>query len=216
MLYKSGNPRNVREIAQQLGVAHLLQGSVQRDANRVRVNVQLIDAQTDAHLWAERYDRPLDDVFAIQSEIAKAIVEQLQAKLSAKERTAIDQAATSDLAAFDLYMRAKALLFPFDRDRALQAIELLDQAVTRDPKFLPAYCKLAGAHDLLYLHGQDHTPGRLALAESAVYSALRLRPDSGEAHLALAMHLYSKLEYDGALAELAIARRTLPKRRLKL
>src|SRR6476660_2071277 len=109
MQYKSGAPRNLREIGQQLGVAHLLEGSVQRAANKVRVNAQLIDARTDAHLWAQTYDHDLADVFAIQSEIAKAIADQLQAKLSPNEKKAIEQPPTSNLAAFDLYARAKAL-----------------------------------------------------------------------------------------------------------
>ena len=107
MQYKSGAPRNLREISQQLGVAHLLEGSVQRAANRVRVNAQLIDARTNAHLWAQTYDRDLADVFAIQSEIAKAIAEQLQAKLSANEKREIERPATSDISAFDLYTARK-------------------------------------------------------------------------------------------------------------
>src|SRR5438105_11226671 len=110
MQYKSGAPRNLREIGQQLGVAHVVEGSVQRAANKVRVIAQLIDARTDAHLWAQTYDRDLADVFAIQSEIAKAIADQLQAKLSPAEKKAIEQPPTTDLAAFDLYSRAKSLL----------------------------------------------------------------------------------------------------------
>jgi TolB-like protein len=110
MQYKSGVARNLREIGQQLGVAHLLEGSVQRAANKIRVNAQLIDARTDAHLWAQTYDRDLADVFAIQSEIAKAIAEQLQARLSPNEKAAIEKPPTADLAAFDLYTRAKTLL----------------------------------------------------------------------------------------------------------
>ena len=102
MQYKSGAPRNLREIGQQLGVAHVVEGSVQRAANKVRVNAQLLDARTDAHLWAQTYDRDLADVFAIQSEIAKAIADQLQAKLSPSEKKAIEQPPTTDLAAFDL------------------------------------------------------------------------------------------------------------------
>jgi len=102
MQYKSGTPRNLREIGQQLGVAHVVEGSVQRAANKVRVNAQLLDARTDAHLWAQTYDRDLADVFAIQSEIAKAIADQLQAKLSPNEKKAIEQPPTTDLAAFDL------------------------------------------------------------------------------------------------------------------
>src|SRR6202795_4033551 len=110
MQYKSSAPRNLREIGQQLGVAHLLEGSVQRAANKIRVNAQLIDARNDAHLWAQTYDRDLADVFAIQSEIAKAIADQLQAKLSPTEKNAIEQPPTADVTAFDLYSRAKTLL----------------------------------------------------------------------------------------------------------
>ena len=108
--YKSGVARNLREIAQQLGVANVVEGSVQRSGNRVRVNAQLVDARTDAHLWAQTYDRDLADVFAIQSEIAKAIADQLQAKLSPNEKKTIEQPPTTDLAAVDLYSQAKSLL----------------------------------------------------------------------------------------------------------
>jgi len=147
MQYKTGLQRNLREIGQQLGVAHLLEGSVQRAANKVRVNAQLIDARTDAHLWAQTYDRDLADVFAIQSEIAKAIAEQLQARLSPNEKAAIEKVPTTDLAAFDLYTRAKTLLlmtsFTVTREQnMLQAIELLNQAVARDPAFFEAYYQL--------------------------------------------------------------------------
>ena len=217
MQYKGGVARNLREIGQQLGVAHLLEGSVQRAANKIRVNAQLIDARTDAHLWAQTYDRDLADVFAIQSEIAKAIAEQLQAKLSPNEKKAIEQSPTTDLAAFDLYSRAKSLLLTAsfsvtqDQDRR-KAIELLDEAVKRDPSFFDAYCQLAGAHEDLYaVSGSDHTPTRLALAEAALQAATRLRPDAVETHLARAQYLYYGLrDYAGALAELEIARRALP------
>jgi TolB-like protein/Tfp pilus assembly protein PilF len=216
MQYKTGVPRNLREIGQQLGVAHLLEGSVQRSANKVRVNAQLIDARTDAHLWAQTYDRDLADVFAIQSEIAKTIADQLQAKLSANEKNAIEQAPTADVTAFDLYSRAKGLLFSTSLSavaskKELDAVDLLNRAVARDPSFFPAYCLLAFTHDQLYFIGGDHTPARLALAEAAIDAAFRLRPDAGEAHLARAENLYrGYLDYDGALAELEIARRTLP------
>src|SRR5213596_3303759 len=110
MQYKSGVARNLRKIAEELGVAHVVEGSVQRAANKIRVNAQLIDARNDAHLWAQTYDRDLADVFAIQSEIAKAIADQLQAKLSPNEKKAIEQPPTTDLAAFDLYSRAKTLV----------------------------------------------------------------------------------------------------------
>ena len=215
--YKSGVARNLREIAQQLGVANVVEGSVQRSGNRVRVNAQLVDARTDAHLWALTYDRDLADVFAIQSEIAKAIADQLQAKLSPNEKKAIEQPPTTDLAAFDLYNRAKSLLLTAgfsetaDPDRR-KAIELLDEAVKRDPSFFDAYCQLAYAHEQLYaISGFDHTPARLALAEAAVQTATRLRPDAAETHLARAQYLYNgRRDYAGALAELEIARRALP------
>jgi len=216
MQYKTGAPRNMREIAQQLGVAHLLEGSVQRVANRVRINAQLIDARTDAHLWAQTYDRDLADVFAIQSEIAKAIADQLQAKLSPNEKKAIEQPPTTDLAAFDLYSRARTLTLATSFSSAgeqnlRQAIELLDQAIVRDPAFFEAYCQLALAHGFLYSIGIDHTPARLALIEATVEAAFRLRPDAGETHLARAQYLYSgRREYAAALAELEIARQTLP------
>jgi len=217
MQYKSGAPRNLREIGQQLGVAHVVEGSVQRAANKVRVNAQLIDARTDAHLWAQTYDRDLANVFAIQSEIAKAIADQLQAKLSSNEKKAIEQPPTTDLAAFDLYSRAKSLLltagFSATNEPDLRkAIELLDEAVKRDPLFFDAYCQLAYTHEQLYaVRGFDHTPARLALAEAALQAATRLRPDAAETHLARAQYLYYGLrDYAGALAELEIARRALP------
>src|SRR6266446_1370533 len=217
MQYKADAQRNLREIGQQLGVAFLLEGRVQRAANRVRVNAQLIDSRNGANVWAQTYDRDLADVFAIQSEIAKTIAEQLQAKLSPNEKKAIEQPPTTDLAAFDLYSRAKSLLLKaafsatYEPD-VRKAIELLDEAVKRDPSFFDAYCELAYAHEYLYGQtGSDHTPTRLALAEAAVQAATRLRPDAAETHLARAQYLYYGLrDYAGAIAELEIARRALP------
>jgi serine/threonine protein kinase len=214
--YKSGVARNLREIGQQLGVANVVEGSVQRAGNRVRVNAQLIDARTDRHLWGETYDRDLADVFGIQSEIAKAIATQLQAKLSPSEKAAIEKPPTVDLAAFDLYSRAKTLLLTISfsgrtKDILLQAVDLLNQAVARDRKFFLAYSQLAFANDILYLINLDRTAARLAAGDAAVQAAVRLRPDSGEAHLVLAGHLYrAYLDYDRARAEIAAARRTLP------
>jgi len=216
MQYKSDLSRNLREIAEQLGVAHVLEGSVQRIAGRVRVTAQLIDARTDAHLWAEHYDRPLNDVFAIQSEVAQAIADQLHAKLSPEEKAGINDRPTSDLVAYDLYVRAEALRADTSfssrlKENLLQATQLLEQAIARDPTFFLAYCRLAEAHDLIYFFGSDHTPARLALAHAAIEAALRLRPDSGEAHLALAEHLYRGYrDCERALAELTLARRALP------
>jgi TolB-like protein/class 3 adenylate cyclase/Tfp pilus assembly protein PilF len=216
MQYKSGRARNLRKIGKELGVAHVLEGSVQREVNKVRVIAQLIDARTDAHLWAQTYDRDLADVFAIQSEIAKAIADQLQAKLSPNEKKAIEQPPTTDLAAFDLYSRAKSILltasFSVTGDPDLRkAIELLDEAVKRDPSFFDAYCQLAYAHGYFYGVWGDHTPARLALAEAALQAVTRLRPDAAETHLARAQYLYlGPRDYAGALAELEIARRALP------
>ena len=216
MQYKAGAQRNLREIAQQLGVAHVVEGSVQRAANKVRVIAQLIDARNDVHLWAQTYDRDLADVFAIQSDIAKGIADQLQAKLSPAEKSAIEQRPTTDVAAFELYSRAKDLILNVGfsaifAQNLRQGVELLNQALARDPSFFAAQCQLAYAHDTLYSLGVDHTPERRALAGAAVEAAFRLRPDAGEAHLARAQHLYSGYrDYDRALAELEIARRTLP------
>src|ERR671937_62872 len=215
MQYKGGTARNLREIAQQLGVAHLVEGSVQRVANRVRVNAQLIDARDDAHLWAQTYDRDLSDVFAIQSEIAKTIADQLRAKILPREKSAIEQPPTKDVPAYDLYVRATAAIDSAPesqnlKENLLEGVSLLDRAIARDPDFFVAYCKLAGAHDQLYLFGQDHTPARLALAEQAINAAARLEPDAGEVHLALAHHLYAKLDYDAARREIEIARQRLP------
>ena len=216
MQYNNSVSRNLREICEQLGVAHVLEGSVQRTGGRVRVSAQLIDARTDAHLWAEHYDRPLDDVFAIQSEVAQAIADQLNAKLSPAEKAAIKQRPTADLVAYDLYVRAEALRAATSfnaalKENLLEATRLLEQAIARDPTFFLAYCRLAEAHDLIYFFGSDHTPARLALANTAIQTALRLRPDSGEAHLALAEHLYRGYrDHEHALAELTLARRALP------
>jgi serine/threonine-protein kinase len=216
MQYKSGVARDLRKIGQELGVAHLLEGSVQRVSNRVRVNAQLIDARDDAHLWAQTYDRDLADVFAIQSEIAKAIADQLQAKLSPSEKSAIEQRPTNDVAAFDLYSRAKNLMlttaFSAIAGKQLdEAITLLNEALQRDPSFFVAQCQLARAHDQLYALGLDHTSARLAKADAAVEGAIRLRPEAGESHLVRAQHLYyGYRDYDGALKELELARQTLP------
>jgi TolB-like protein/class 3 adenylate cyclase/Flp pilus assembly protein TadD len=211
--YRDITARNLRKIGQELGVAHLLEGSVQRAGNRVRVNAQLIDARNDAHLWAQTYDRDLANVFTIQSEIAKAIADQLQAKLSPSERQGIERAPTSNLAAFDLYARAKDLLRIANVEKAerLQAIDLLDQAVARDPSFFDAYCQLATGHGSLYSLNIDRTPARFALAAAAAEAAGRLRPDAGETHLARARNLYyGPRDYKAALAELELARRALP------
>ena len=216
MQYRNAATRNLREIGGALGVAHVLEGSVQRAANRVRVNAQLIDARSDAHLWAETYDRDLADVFVLESELAEKIVAQLKTKLSPEEKAAIAERPTKDLAAYDLYARAKTLietsLFSTPQNESLfEAVRLLNQALQLDPAFALAHYQLAYAHDLLYFLGADHTPARLAMADAAIQSLLRLRPNSGEAHLAVAKHLYwGYLDYDRAREKLNLAQKSLP------
>src|SRR6266700_1254420 len=213
MQYKSGVARDLRKISHELGVAHVVEGSVQRSGNRMRVNAQLVDARTDRHLWGQTYDRDLADVFAIQSEIAKTIADQLQAKLSPSEKNAIERPPTTDISAFDLYARAKVLLHAQSSGTAdqLQAVDLLNRAVAHDPSFFDAYFQLAYAHGWLYFLGVDHTSARLAFAEAALQAASRLRPEAGETHLARGQNLYWGYRgYDGALAELGVARQTMP------
>ena len=208
--------RNIREIGEALRVSHVLEGSVRKTGARVHMNAQLIDTRTDTHIWAEQYDFDLTGLFVIQSEIAKKVAGQLNAKISAAESLAIEQPITTDLAAFDLFARAKNLLLWVSsttggEPKLLQAVDLLNQAVARDPSFFQAYCELAYAHGLLYFFRDDHSPARLALAEEAIKAAFRLRPDSGEAHLAAAENLYrGHLNYKAALAELEIAGQKLP------
>jgi len=214
--YKSGVPRNLREIGKQLGVTHILEGSVQRAGDRLRIAAQLIDARTDSQVWAETYDFTVADLFAIQSELAESIVAQLQAKLSAEQKARIEERPAQDSVAFELYLRAKQIVDSYliaDDVRAalLSALELLDQARKRDPDFVSAYCYIARANSLLYFFDLDPTPDRIRLAETAAKAALRLRPDSAEAHFAMADFLFRcHRDYDGALKELAIARPGLP------
>jgi serine/threonine-protein kinase len=207
--------RNMRQIGDALRVSHVLGGSVRKTGAWLHINAQLIDTRTDSHVWAKQYDGDLKNLFAIQSRIAQNVAEQLHAKVSAAEKLAIQGSPTGDLAAFDLYSRAKNLLLGSAstnaRENLLQAADLLNQALARDPAFFQAYCQLAFAHDILYFASHDRTPARLALAEAAIQAAFRLRPDAGEAHLARAENFYrGYLDYDGALAELEVAGQTLP------
>ncbi len=182
----------------------------------MRVNAQLIDARTDAHLWAQTYDRDLADIFAIQSEIAMAIAEQLQARLSPNEKSDIGQAPTNNLAAFEYYTHARTLMLNVSftavrQDNLQQAINLFNQAVALDSTFFLAYASLAEAHDQIYSLGGDHTLARVALADVTIAHLREMRPDAGETHLALARHRYYVFrDYAGARAELAAAARTLP------
>jgi serine/threonine-protein kinase len=206
--------RNMRQIGAELRVSHVLEGSVRMVGAQLHMNMQLIDARTDTHIWAEQYDRDLNDLFAIQSEIAQKVAQQLRAKITAAEKLAIERRPTGDLVAFDLYTRAKNVLLvagQCTKAELLQAVDLLNQAVGRDPSFFDAYCQLAFAHDAIYFYSYDHTSARVALAEAAIQAAARLRPDAGETHLARAQNLYwGYRNYDGALAEVELARPTLP------
>jgi TolB-like protein/predicted Ser/Thr protein kinase/Tfp pilus assembly protein PilF len=214
--YKPGASRKLNEIARALGVRHVLEGSVRRADGHVRISAHLTDAQTGAELWAEQYDRDLADMFGVQAELAQAIADQLRAKLSPTEKAAMTKRPTINLRAYDLYMEARGLIAGAlgSKDAALnlkKAVQLLDEAAERDPTFVLAYCHLARAHENLYWNDLDHTPERLALAKRAVDAAVRLGPDLGETHLALARYHYIAFRgYDSARGELELARHLLP------
>jgi len=211
--------RNMRQIGNDLRVSHVLEGSVRRAGKQLRLNAQLIDTRTDTHVWAEEYDRDLNDLFAVQSEIAQKVAGRLHARLSVSEKASVEEAPTQDLVAHDFYVRAVSIISNAEVESLVaaglvnlcEAVDLLDKAVARDPNFFLAYCQLAFAHDLVYQQKKDHSPARLAMAKAAIDSAFRLKPDSGEAHVALSWHLYwGYADYDRARAELALAQRSLP------
>jgi TolB-like protein/tRNA A-37 threonylcarbamoyl transferase component Bud32 len=208
--------RNTQEIGRALNIAYVLEGSVRREAGRIHLNAQLIDTRTDAHVWAQEYDRDLSDVFTLQSEIAQKVADQLGAETSSTEKASIQEPPTTDLVAYDSYLRAKDLIngISFSTragEDLFKSVQMLDQAVARDPLFFLAYGELAGAHDRIYFLGFDHTDARLKLSEAAIQTIRRLRPDSGETHLALAQHFYwAYRDYERAKQELTLARRTLP------
>ncbi len=211
--------RNMQQIRESLHVSHVLEGSVRRDGGTIHLNAQLIDAQTDEHIWAEHYDRPLSDIFAIQADLAQKVTDQLHARLSLREKAALEERPTNDLKAYNLYYEAASLIDQSayqeegkDQEKAhLHAMALLNQAIARDANFVLAYCRLAEAHIEFYFHGFDRSSRRFELAKSAIDSAFRLQPDSGEAHLALATYYYHcYFDYDRARDELDIARRSLP------
>jgi len=206
--------QDVRQVGNALRVSHVLEGTVRRSGGKVHINAQLVDARTDADIWVEEYDRNLNDVFAIEAEVAQSIANRLRTRISARERAAIQERPTKDLAAYDFYVRAVPSIEAADSDtnpkEIVQTVDLLNQAIARDPDFVLAYCWLARAHDWLFFN-TDRTSARLALAKGAIDSAFRLNPDSGEAHLALALHLYwGYFDYARARAELDIARRSVP------
>ena len=218
MQYRNAQKRNLRDIAQALRVSHILEGSVQRAANRVRVNAQLIDARNDTHMWAETYDRELADVFAIQSEIAQTIANQLRAKLSPREEAVMHEKPTSDMVAYDLYLQATDIWRNTSTssgsggtEKMQEAVRLLDDAVRRDPNFVLALCALVRAHTYLHWLVPDPVAGHVEQARNALEAAARLQPDSGEVHLTRAFFYYqSSRDYAAALQELALAKPLLP------
>jgi len=218
MQFRADTKRDLRQIARALGVATVLEGTVRRDRNHVRVSTQLIDARNDNTVWADSYDRDLTDIFTIQSEVAQTIARKLTATLSPEEKKIIEQKPTENLGAYDLYLRAKEAIA--DAELALpsgnfekpltNSIALLQQAVQLDPKFTLAYSAAAHAHDLLYIT-YDPTPNRRGLADAAIGNALRLQPDLPEVHLTYAYHLYfCYRDYERARVQLAIAKPGLP------
>src|SRR5262245_12281633 len=215
-LYKS-MPENLPQIAKQLGVAHILEGSVQRSGDAVRVNVQLINAATDSHLWADTYDRKLTDIFSVESEISKRIAEALQAKLTGREEQALAVKPTNNPEAYDVYLRGLA----FDaRSRfSLVSIDLLwkaagfyERAVQLDPDFALAWARLSRADALLYFNGEDTTPPSLrSEAKRALENAQKLQPDSAETLLALGFYQYWVLRnYGDAKTTFERASKMLP------
>jgi TolB-like protein/Tfp pilus assembly protein PilF len=214
MQYKIGTARNLRKIGRQLGVAHVVEGSVQRSGNRVRVNAQLIDARNDAHLWAQTYDRDLADVFAIQSEIAKAIADQLRAKLTSREEQVIAASPTTNPKAYNAYLRGLAytLKTTFSPANLLSAQKYFKEAVSLDPKFALSWARLSYVDAFGYK--TTFLQPTLALREEtrqAAETALSLQPDLGEAVLAKGFYYYSCVnDYDTAERYLEQARHLLP------
>jgi TolB-like protein/class 3 adenylate cyclase/Tfp pilus assembly protein PilF len=212
MQYKSGAERNLREIGQQLRVAHVLEGSVQRSGNRVRVTAQLIDARTDTHEWAERYDRDLADVFAIQSEIAKTIADHLQAKLSPQEKARVEEIATGNTEAFAFYLRANQIAR--NPDTLLEDYKAADQfylqAIALDPNFALAHARLASVCAEVF-HYYEPTDSWRIRARTEAETALELQPNLAEGHFALGQCSYwMDQDYERALEQFDIAFRLSP------
>src|SRR5947208_4386392 len=212
MSYRSGGTHNAREIGKALGVATLLEGSIRRVGNRVRVSVQLINANSDEHIWAEDYDRDLTDVFAIQTDLAQKIVYTLQAKLSPNEKARLDHRPTQNPNAYLLFVQAHDYANRTDmfRDTSFKAEPLFEQAIKLDPSFSLAYAGLSMVESWIY-HSFDPLPARRDKARLTADKALRLQPDLPEGHLALGFsYYYGDRDYQRALAEFEIAKRGLP------
>jgi TolB-like protein/Tfp pilus assembly protein PilF len=198
--YKSA-PDNLREIAKQLGVSNILEGSVQKAADQVRVNVQLINALNDAHLWSDIYDRKLTDIFAVESDIAKMIADTLQAKLTGAEKQMISGRPTSDTAAYELYLKGRSLWGKRGGDNLRQAIAFYEQAIARDPSYAPAYAALAEAYLALPDYTATAAGEAYPKAKAAALKALQLDDKLAEAHTALAALLYNDFDMAGSIAE---------------
>jgi len=212
MSYRGDGLRNAREIGKALGVATLLEGSVRRIGNRVRVNVQLINADNDEHIWAEDYDRDLTDVFAIQTDLAQKIASALQAKLSPNEKERLDRRPTKDSDAYLLFVQAHDYANRPDRSRetSLKAKEFFEQAIKLDSNFAAAFAGLSMVESWMY-HSFEPTPALREKARLNADESLRLQPDLPEGHLALGFtYYYGDRDYERALAEFDIARRSLP------
>ena len=217
MTYPAVGNRDLRSIANTLGVANVVEGTVQRDGNRVRITTDLVDARTDETLWSENYDRELTDIFAIQSEIAETVASKLSAQLSPEERRGMAEKPTNNLEAYDVYLRGKELVVDAEiawenrHEQLLNAIRLLEEATRKDPTFALAYCFIARAHDDLYAMRFDRTKQRRDLGDAAVSEALRLAPDLPETHLTAAFHYFVCYhDYERARAQIAIAQRSIP------
>src|SRR5262245_10285282 len=212
MSYRGDGLRNAREIGKALGVATLLEGSVRRIGNRVRVNVQLINADNDEHIWAEDYDRDLTDVFAIQTDLAQKIASSLQAKLSPNEKERLDRQPTQNSDAYLLFIQAHDYANRSEHflDDSLKAEELFEQAIKLDPKFAAAFAGLSMVESTIY-HTFESTPARREKARLNADESLRLQPNLPEGHLALGFsYYYGDRDYERALAEFEIAKRDLP------
>jgi TolB-like protein/cytochrome c-type biogenesis protein CcmH/NrfG len=207
------SPDNLREVAKQLGVANILEGSVQKAADQVRVNVQLVNALTDAHLWAETYDRKLTDIFGVESEIAKAIAEALQAKLTGGEQRALAVKPTNNAEAYDAYLRGLAFEVRTSggADDQEKAVRFYGRAVQLDPAFALAWARLSRANAQTYFNGLDTTPARRDATERALNTAQKLQPNSPETLLAQAYYQYWVLrDYELAKATFGRVRELVP------
>jgi len=207
--YKS-TPNNLREIAQQLGVANILEGSVQKSGDAVRITVQLINALNDSHLWAETYDRKLTDIFGVESEVAQRIATSMEARLTGREKQQLAEIPTKNPQAYDAYLRGIALITRQSTEDLRKARDFLRQAVELDPQYAQAWAQLAIAESAIYFE-DEHTPAQLERARRAAETPIRLQPELGEAHTALGTFYYYCLQdFERALVELDEARKRSP------